>query len=208
MKRLVWLTAIWMVGCTGEDLEAKDSGSGGEDGGEGSGGGEGGGDDGGGEVDLPDPRERAVYDDGCTDYDGIPVAGATSYFYGQFVATGTDDVWEGEEQWILLANDAWREAGEDDCVITWNVTAQRTDEAGTCGDCTYGLSLSTNIDIARTSCPEGLYEGEESFSVVYGVRVSGETATFVYAQSGNPLGTGYATDGASNYLSEGACTYF
>jgi hypothetical protein len=166
------------------------------------------GDDGGEGGPLPDPRTDAGFDAGCTDVDGVKVPGATSFFYGQFEATAEPDVWQGEEQWLLFANDTWREYGEDDCAITWTAVATRSDAAGTCGDCSYGLTVSASIDLARTSCPEGLYAGEESFEVVYGVRVSGSTATYVFAQSGTTVGTGHAEERGSNYLSQASCTWF
>jgi len=196
--------ALVMGGCA-DKLETEDSGGGSGD----DGGGEDGGDDGTGSgAQLDDPRTAAGPDPGCEDYDGTPIPGATGFFYGQYVATADETVWEGEEQWLLFANDAWREHGEDDCVITWTTTAIWTEEAGTCGSCEYGLTVEANIDLARTSCPEGLYEGDESFTVVYGVDVAGEVATYSFASSGTEVGTGHAVDGGSNFLSAGSCLYF
>lgn len=191
--------------CSDKGLDV-DSGDDGAPGTTGTTGGDDGG--GGGTVDLPDPRTSAAADPGCEDFEGTPIAGATGYFYGQFVTTADPDVWAGQEQWILFSNQAWRDVGEDDCVITWSTTATRTDGAGTCSTCDYGLTVQASIDIANTSCPEGLWEGEETFQVVYGVAVDGGTATYYYASSGNFLGTGHAADGGSNYLSDGSCLYF
>ncbi len=209
MSRLLFLGLFTVAACSSKLPDANDTGAGAAGSGSGADGGNGeGGEDGPGVEDLPDPRADVAFDADCTDVDGYPVPGATSFFYGGFGATADSDVWEGEEQWILVANDAWREAGEDDCAITWNVVAERSDEAGACGDCAYGLTVAASIDLARSSCPEGLYEGSENFSVVYGVRVSDGAAEYVYAQNGNPLGTGHANENASNYLSAAACVWF
>lgn len=202
MVRAQGLAALFVLvmGC-GTKVEDSAAGGAGPQPGEGEGEGE-------GEVNLPDPRESAVYDPACDDFDGVAIPAATSFFYGQYAATSEPDVWAGQEQWILFANDTWREYGEDDCVITWSTTAVRSDGAGTCGQCQYGLTVSATLDLANTSCPEGLYEGAESFEAVYGVEVNGEAATWYFAASGTLLGTGYAADGAANFLSEAACTYF
>lgn len=214
MKRSLLVCIFTMAACSAK-LSGGDTGTAGTPGGGGggSGGDEGSdGDDGNGgggnPDDLPDPRTNAAFDPNCADVDGTPVPGATSFFYGQFGATSDPTVWEGYEEWILYANDAWRAVGVDDCTITWNATAAQTDEAGTCADCAYGLTVAATIDLARTSCPEGLYEGAENFEVVYGVRVTGDRSAYVYAQNGNPLGEGYAAEGASNYLSAGSCVWF
>ena len=213
MPRLLFVGLFPLAACSSKLPDGNDSGAGSVGSGAGSGsgvdGGDGdGGDDGPGASDLPDPRADVAFDANCSDVDGIQVPGATSFFYGSFGATDDPNTWEGVEQWILVANDAWRDAGEDDCTITWTASAERSDEAGTCADCSYGLTVAASIDLARTSCPEGLYEGSESFSVVYGVRVSGDTADYVYAQTGNPLGSGHANENASNYLSAAACVWF
>lgn len=203
LERVCMWSVVFAMGCESK-LETDTGVDGGTTVGEGEGEGEGEG----GEPDLPDPREAAVYDAACDDFDGVEVPAATSYFYGKYWATAETDVWEGQEQWILYANDTWREYGEDDCIITWSMSAVRSDGAGTCGTCAYGLTVSAQIDLANTSCPEGLYEGAESFEAVYGVEVNGDAATYFFATSGTELGTGYATEGGSNYLSTATCTYF
>ena len=200
MSRLFVLVCAGLFACSGKMPEGNDTGSAG-----GAGGGDAGDEERGA---LPDPRPAAGFDAACSDVDGVSVPGATSFFYGQFEATDDPDVWQGEEQWLLFANDTWREYGEDDCVVTWTAVAARSEAAGTCADCSYGLTVSAAIDLARTSCPEGLYEGVEAFEVVYGVRVAGSAATYVFAQSGTVVGTGSAVESGSNYLSEGACTWF
>jgi len=197
-----------LAGCEAK-LETEDTGGGEDGGGEDGGGEDGGGDDGGGGgAQLDDPRTSAGPNSVCEDYDGTAVAGATGFFFGQYVASADPSVWEGEEQWLLFANDKWREYGEDDCQVTWTTTATLTEEAGVCGSCEYGLTVEATLDVARTSCPEELYEGDEFFSVTYGVDVAGEVATYSYASSGTFVGTGHAVDGASNFLSDGSCLYF
>lgn len=203
------LLGLVVCGCSGKtDTGGEDGDDGGDEGGDE--GGDAGGDPGGegGGEDLDDPRGVAGADPGCEDFEGTAIAGATGFFFGQYVATADPTVWEGEEQWLLFANERWQELGEDDCTITWNTEAVWTEAAGTCGTCEYGLTVAATIDLARTSCPEGLYEGDESFSVVYGVDVAGDVATYSFAASGTLVGSGHAVEGGSNFLSSGSCLYF
>ena len=134
------------------------------------------------------------------------MAGASSYFYGRYAGSG--DSWSGVEEWILLSNDTWESAGGGDCVVQWAATAERTDDTGSCAACTYGLDVVASINASATTCPEGLYEGEENFTVSYAVMVSGDAATFYYAGSGNPVGSGNSTDGSASFLTEGVCAWF
>ena len=84
---------------------------------------------------------------------------------------------------------------------------ERTDDTGSCAACTYGLDVVASINASATTCPEGLYEGEENFTVSYAVMVSGDAATFYYAGSGNPVGSGNSTDGSASFLTEGVCAW-
>lgn len=201
---LLWVTwtlpmLVAIAGCSQSSLKTEDTGTDGTTGGD---------DGGGGPGTLTDPRTSAGADPGCEDFDGVAIPGATGYFYGEYRATADPDVWEGVEQWILYSNAEWRTYGEDDCVVTWVATAARSDSAGTCSTCAYGLTIEASLDIASTTCPEALYAGDEQFSAVYGVAVSGETSTWYFAQSGTQFATGFATEGAANFLSEGSCLYF
>ena len=110
------------------------------------------------------------------------------------------------EQWILLANTTWVGSGGGDCKVQWNVAAEALTEG--CGAYAYCLSVSGNIDGSETSCPEGIYEGEESFSIDYGINVEGEAASYFFLGSGNPVGTGFAAEGASNFLTDPTCVWF
>ena len=74
--------------------------------------------------------------------------------------------------------------------------------------CDFGLDVSAAVNLAGTTCPEELYEGDELWSTTYAVDLSGDEAVFYFASSGNPLGAGYGIDGAVNYITEETCLYF
>jgi hypothetical protein len=155
---------------------------------------------------LPDLKEGLDLS-GCTDYEGTEIPGAVSYFYGEYTDQG-DGTWTGEEEWLLTANPRWIELGGGDCVITWVSTAVEGD-AGSCGACDLGLSVSASIDMTRTTCPEDLYKGEENFEVGYGVvRQEGGGALWYYAASGSDLGTGAHVSGAAAFITDKACKWF
>ncbi|MEL6341774.1 MAG: hypothetical protein AAFV53_01480 [Myxococcota bacterium] len=154
---------------------------------------------------IPDPDAGTALDPGCEDVEGQPVPGATSFFIGDFVIT--DGAVEGQEQWLLYANEAWVDVGGEDCRIIWNVTGTQEDSDSSCGACAYALALNMAVDTVASNCPTELYEGEEAFSVSYNVQVSGDTATFYYA-SGNTLGVGGSGDRRVTYTSDSTCKYF
>lgn len=190
-----------------DGTDGADGGDGGNDGGDGADGSDGSdGGDGGDGTGLDDLRV-GLDQGGCEDYDGTPIPGAASYWYGELRSDGAGG-WSGFEQWILFSNAAWQATGEDDCVITWLTSATET-STGACAACDFGLQVSASIDITQTDCPEGLFEGEESWSTAYAVLDKGDGTTLLYyAESGTPYATGQINDTALNYLSEKACKWF
>jgi hypothetical protein len=192
------------------DTDAGDDtgGSGGDDGGDGGGGGDG---------SLLDPDVRSALDrvegevDGdtsdCEQVDGHSVPGALSTFVGAYRDNGSGS-WVGGERWVMHANQAWREAGVDDCVITWTMAAIETSPPGTCSGCDLGLDVLATLDQATTDCPEGLWEDDRSWAASYGVRRSGAEATWVHGSSGNPLGVGAVDGDSMDFTSASACIWF
>jgi hypothetical protein len=65
------------------------------------------------------------------------------------------------------------------------------------------------VDIARTSCPEGLWENDANYTVSYDViwDAAGDSNWF-FAASGTPMGTGSHVDGAMNYITARSCVWF
>ncbi len=156
--------------------------------------------------DIPDYWEDLGAHEGCEDYDGYPVPGATGFFMGDFSISGEEV--SGHETWALFANQAWKDAGEDDCEILWSVSGTVGSPVA-CATCDLSLDLTAQVSPADSSCPEKLFEGEESFAVTYDVRVNSDgTTDFYYASSGNELGGWYGNDHRVTYVTDGQCHWF
>jgi hypothetical protein len=133
------------------------------------------------------------------------VAGATSYFYGVYLREGGS--WEGEEQWILHPTSSWTSTNGDTCFVTWAIRAEEQETAG-CPDCDFALLVNGSLNRERTDCPEGLWENEEQWSTTYNIKLSDTESTVYFQSDGAPVGTGYATNNAFNFLSEVSCSWF
>ena len=132
-------------------------------------------------------------------------AGATSYYVGAFETDGSS--WSGTETWYLFSNSDWEAEDGEDCVVVWDITG--LDAAiGACSGCEYAVEISASLDRSTTTCPAGLYTGDETYSVTYDVDVAGDTATVYFNSSGSKLGVGYANDTAFNYVTDAACKWF
>ena len=154
---------------------------------------------------LPD-LQRGLDETGCEDLSGNVTAGATVWFWGEYITA--DGGWTGEERMIYFANDAWVDAGGYDCELVWSMTATDT-SPGTCTTCDIGLQVEASLDASQTSCPEGLQTDTETWSESYGIaRAEDSTATWYFADSGTEFGAGYYNDTAINYLSEKSCSWF
>ncbi len=146
--------------------------------------------------------------DGCADVDGIPVEGATSYFYGELAQESLNGSWSGSETWLLFSNPSWKATGQDDCQIVWSILADEVSPS-TCSQCDIGLLVQANLIAGETSCPESLYAGLEEFSVGYEIsREDDGSSLWFFTDSGDSLGSGHHAEGALNYLSVHQCVWF
>lgn len=168
--------------------------------------------DGGGLADELPPVDEGLDEGGCEDLSGTALPGATVYFLGTYVQG--DDGWQGIEQVRVFANATWEGSGGGDCVVAWVLSASEG-SPGACGNCDLGLSVSAQLDLAATTCPEDLYVGDESWSASYGVDLteSATLSTWYYADSGTQFGAGYALGTADqptalNFASEKTCWWF
>jgi hypothetical protein len=193
---------LLLAGCS-SGFENQDDTGGGD-------GGDGGDGDGGSDAvdDLPDIRD-GLDETGC---EVLEVAdkkhsGAASYFYGGYGKTGEGE-YEGEERWIIFANDTWVESGKGyDCEVVWDVSATEVDPE--CATCELGLAVEGSVDDAQSDCPDGTISAKDkNFTVTYDVDLDDGTATFTYASSGTYLGEGHYDDEAMNYLSEKSCIWW
>lgn len=215
MATLPWFVVALVLGACSEDFAGDGTTDGGTgDGGAGDGGGGGGdGGVGGGSLtgELP-PVDEDLDQGGCEDVSGTALPGAAVYFLGAYV--DGDDGWEGREEVRVFANDTWAAGGGADCSVVWVLSASEAD-AGACGNCDLGLSVSAQLDLSATTCAKDLYEGEESWASSYAVDLTEDTtvSTWYYAETGTWLGAGYALGTAEaptalNYASEKTCWWF
>ena len=157
-------------------------------------------------TDEPDTLLSSLDGTGCEDFDGTPLAGGATYFYGRYV--GDAGGYTGEERWIILANDVLESGGQPDCEVVWATTAEVTDP-GACGGCEMGLGVSASLDPGETTCPEEFYTGDESFSVTYGIQQQGNGAiSWYFAGSGAHLADGESSSGVLTFLTEKSCAWF
>lgn len=133
------------------------------------------------------------------------VAGATSYFYGIYQRSSNG--WQGEEQWILHPTEAWTSTNGETCYVTWAVNADEKEVAG-CPSCDLSLEVSATLNRQKTDCPEGLWETEEQWSTTYNVLLESGNSIVYFQSDGDTVGSGYATSGAFNFLSEVNCSWF
>ncbi|MFT5582437.1 MAG: hypothetical protein ACI9VR_000013 [Cognaticolwellia sp.] len=158
------------------------------------------------DTDISAPWEGLSADPNCEEVTGQAVPGATSYFWGDFNITG--DIVKGDEGWTLLSNQAWRDEGGSDCVVVWSAAGGKASPSSACPTCDYSFGLFMSIDESQTTCPEGLYSGDESFAITYNIAVDGRTTDYSFASSGDALGVGETDGTRSTYLAESTCKYF
>jgi len=176
------------------------------------------GDDGGGAIngsgtvsDLTDLKASLQRNaEGCQTVDDISHPGAATYFYGELQPVQGAEVstWEGREEWLLYANEAWQEVGVNDCAVTWSVQAEEVGP-GACAACDVTVAVAATVDIARTSCPEELWEEDSNYTVTYDVMWDDTgVSNWFFSESGNPMGTGSHSDGAMNFVTSRSCVWF
>jgi hypothetical protein len=157
---------------------------------------------------LPDLTE-GLDSSGCEIQEATGVAGigAASYFYGLYHKN--DGAWTGYEEWLFYANEAWRNDGGADCKIRWSVSAVETDP-GSCPDCETSLSVSFVLDVPGSTCPEDMVEAEVATSSGgYDIsREDGGATKWYFSASGNPVGEGYGSADALNFLTPKSCRWF
>ncbi|RME29443.1 MAG: hypothetical protein D6798_00040 [Deltaproteobacteria bacterium] len=153
--------------------------------------------------------EGEISPGGCEELSGKPLGGVSAWFLGTYeIESG--DRWVGEEEWRLYANDTCTANGSSDCVVVWTTTASET-SPGECTTCDMGLAVSAQIDMARTTCPSGLYVGEETWSTTYGIKFegSGTEVSWYFAASNTYIGHGYAVGAPSamNFITDRTCEW-
>jgi hypothetical protein len=133
--------------------------------------------------------------------------GATSTFVGVYGPSSGG--WAGAEAWMIYATPAWVADGGSDCQVVWTVSAVEGSPSS-CGTCDLGLSVTATLDASATTCPEELWEGDESFTVDYdvGIDETNSTTTWYWGSSGTEFGDGYAAGDNLSFRTDEACMWF
>ncbi len=164
------------------------------------------------DADIADIRDEMVPTSaGCEELAGNLEDGAKEYFWGEY-EDGSGG-WTGKEAIYYYANTTWISHGGADCMIVWDMTASEGD-TDACGSCELGLSVSAVLNESETTCPEAMWQGDESFSEDYAVDLGDSGASsFRFAETNSEFGIGYwigadTTATAANYLSPSSCVWF
>ncbi|MBN2799587.1 MAG: hypothetical protein JXX28_10605 [Deltaproteobacteria bacterium] len=158
------------------------------------------------DVDSLDPWSVMEHNPDCDAFEDYALAGGTSYFWGEY--TKQDEEVAGHEAWYIFANPSLVATGQDDCEIHWNMLGEVGDPI-TCTTCDFSVSVHAAISAADTTCPRGLWEGEEEWDAQYDVRLVGDgTSHFYFASSGDMIGQWYAEGDWFSFLTEPACVWF
>ena len=135
------------------------------------------------------------------------LAGATSYFVGDFAIDG--DTVSGFESWVLFANATWSAGEGYDCQFIWSAEGTKTEPQ--CMNCAYGLQMHMVMDMVGSNCVAELKNDTASdaaeFDVYYDVAVENGKSTF-YFKNGNLLGHGDASASEVTYVTDPACKWF
>ena len=161
---------------------------------------------------TPTPKSDATLPDlksgldrtGCDN--GPGVMGAASYFVGEIVIQ--DESVKGEEEWVLFANKKWASTNGKDCTVRWSLSGSKTSTQA-CGRCDFGVSLTNNMDVTGSNCPEDLAKGETNQSIGYDIDLKDDgTVDVFFSRSGKRVGEGYHKDGTIRYVTDMSCRWF
>lgn len=149
-------------------------------------------------------------------YAGLPVGDCES----SLANNGAREHWLGQLSWIdattasgyeerlWFLNSKWKSIGGTDCIARWNTTATKGAPVN-CSSCDLSLTVSGQINLAKSTCDPASWKGDETFTATYDVQLNANgTSDWLFANTGNSLGTGYWNTAALNYLSPGACKWF
>jgi hypothetical protein len=163
---------------------------------------------------IPDePDDGLQADPNCesfTNEDGevFFLEGATRYLVVDFDLKG--DSLSGTLQYMLFANQEWKDYGEDDCQVQWIASGSVGDEPGACAACDQRLDVNYAIDMTQTGCPSEFYEGLEQASESYDIlRRDNDAASIYWSGSGNLFtDNAWATQKRVWGHSDPACAWF
>lgn len=154
--------------------------------------------------DLPDLTE-GLSPKGCDN--GPGVHGAVSYFVGELKISSDGSV-NGEEKWLLYANEKWKQKDGKDCQVRWGLSGSKGGK-GACGTCDFGISVTNALDVTSSTCPEDLTKNETNQQIRYDVKLHKDGRADIYfSRSGKKLGEGYHKNGTIRYVTPSSCRWF
>ena len=143
---------------------------------------------------------------GCQNVNGTDVPGAAVYFSGTMVRNG--GTISGLEHAYFIANETWKELGEDDCTITISISGSTGEPLG-CSICDLSIDIAATMIDSASDCPEALQQDYESYIVSYDIQTLDDgTANWFFHESGNQFATGTHTDTELQYLSDEQCQWY
>lgn len=152
---------------------------------------------------LPDLK-KGLSREGCDN--GPGVMGAASYFVGELKITDTSV--RGEEEWVLFANKKWAATNGGDCTVRWSLSGSKTGTSA-CGRCDFGVSLTNQLDMTGSNCPEDLTKGDTGQQIGYDIDVKDDgTVDIFFSRSGKRVGEGYHDNGTIRYVTDMSCRWF
>jgi hypothetical protein len=147
-----------------------------------------------------------LVNENCQDVNGTDVPGAAVYFSGTMVRNG--GTISGIENVFFVANDTWKDSGEDDCSIAISVSGSTGEPLG-CSVCDLSVEISATMIDSASDCPEALMQDYESYIVTYDVQTLDDgTANWFFHESGNQFASGTHTDTELQYLSDAQCQWY
>ena len=152
---------------------------------------------------LPNLK-KGLSREGCDN--GPGVMGAASYFVGELKISDTSV--SGEEEWILFANKKWAATNGGDCTVRWSLSGSKTGTSA-CGRCDFGVSLTNQLDMTGSNCPEDLTKGDTGQQIGYDIDLKDDgTVDVFFSRSGKRVGEGYHSNGTIRYVTDMSCRWF
>ena len=132
--------------------------------------------------------------------------GAASFFYTDL--TLSEDSVSGEEQWLLFANEKWKNNNGADCIVKWKLSGTKT-KPKACGTCNYGLQLTNQMDVTGSTCPKDIAKGETGQIIAYDVKLNDNgMAELFFSKSGKPFAQGYHSKNRLKVVTDMSCRWF
>ncbi len=157
---------------------------------------------------LPDARDKMVRSgEDCEEIAGhTDVPAARLWYWGELAGDAASG-FTGVEAWYFYGNSAWTAYGLEDCEVHFDLSAIEVVGAGGCDTCDFGVNVTANVNLDRTTCLEGLYRGYQEMAEQYAIELLGDgSASWYFQGSGNPLGDGYWDASGVNYLADDGCS--